>query len=138
LNEDVCYESATTLGRRLREGELDAVSLCERFLERIEHLDPALKAFRTPLQDRALAAAEAADRQLRAGICLGPLHGVPYATKDLFDVAGTVTSAGSRALENNTRPSRCQGHRKTRRRRRDSPGQDKHCRVRLWIRWRKS
>jgi aspartyl-tRNA(Asn)/glutamyl-tRNA(Gln) amidotransferase subunit A len=102
LNEDVCYESATSLGRRLREGELDAVSLCERFLERIEHLDPTLKAFRTPLQDRALAAAEAADRQLRAGICLGPLHGVPYATKDLFDVADTVTSAGSRALEKNT------------------------------------
>jgi aspartyl-tRNA(Asn)/glutamyl-tRNA(Gln) amidotransferase subunit A len=101
VDDDICFESATALGQRLRCGELNAVWLCEQFLERARRLDPILNAFRLRLESRALAAAEAAERQLRAGICLGPLHGVPYVTKDLIDVAGEPTTAGSRALEGN-------------------------------------
>jgi len=91
---------ATELGARMRRGELSPVAVCEHYLDRIRTLDPALGAFRRVTEFRALAAAEAAERQIRAGIDLGPLHGVPYATKDLFDVAGLPTTAGSRSLEN--------------------------------------
>lgn len=92
---------ATELGARMRRRELSPVAVCEYFLERIRTLNPALGAFRLVTESRALAAAEAAERQIRAGIDLGPLHGVPYVTKDLFDVAGLPTTAGSRSLEGN-------------------------------------
>ncbi len=87
------------LGRRLRQGEPSAEALARHFLDRIERLDPKLDAFRLVCAERAIASARAADLQLRAGIDLGPLHGIPYAAKDLYDVAGLPTSAGCRLLE---------------------------------------
>ena len=92
-------ESIAALGRRLRSGETSAEALARHYLDRIEALDPRLNAFRLVCAERALASARAADAQLRAGIDLGPLHGIPYAAKDLYDVAGLPTSAGSRLLE---------------------------------------
>ncbi len=99
--EDLPFLPATALAERIRAGELSPLDLCEAYLERIRALNPELNAFRLIAEDRALAAAEAAERQLRAGIDLGPLHGIPYVTKDLFDVAGLPTTAGSRTLEDN-------------------------------------
>ena len=90
------FQSLTELSRRLREGELGPVALTEHFLGRIEALDDRLHAFRLVLPDRALAQARAAETALRAGIDLGPLHGIPYAAKDLFDVKGVPTTAGTR------------------------------------------
>ena len=91
--------SIRELGRRLRNGETSAEELARHFLGRIEALDPALNAFRLVCAERAIASARAADHQLGAGIDLGPLHGIPYAAKDLYDVAGLPTSAGCRLLE---------------------------------------
>ncbi len=91
--------SIRELGRRLRSGETSAEELARHFLDRIEALDPALNAFRLVCAERAMASARAADHQLRAGLDLGPLHGIPYAAKDIFDVAGLPTSAGCRLLE---------------------------------------
>jgi aspartyl-tRNA(Asn)/glutamyl-tRNA(Gln) amidotransferase subunit A len=98
---DLHFETASALAARIRAGALSPVELCERLLERIRALDPTLNAYRLVAAERALATAEAAARQIAAGQYLGPLHGIPYATKDLFDVAGLPTSAGSRALERN-------------------------------------
>ena len=91
--------SIRELGRRIRSGETSAEALARHFLERIEALDPKLNAFRLVCAERAVASARAADAQLRAGVDLGPLHGVPFAVKDLYDVAGLPTSAGARLLE---------------------------------------
>jgi len=99
--EDLPFCPATALADRIRTDEVSPVQLCEVYLQRIRDLDPELKAFRMVAEDRALAAAEAAERQLRAGIDLGPLHGIPYVAKDLFDVAGLPTTAGSHTLEDN-------------------------------------
>lgn len=99
--EELHFASATQLARRMRDGELSPLALCEHFLDRARALNPALNAYRLLAEDRALAAARAAELQLRRGIHLGPLHGVPYVTKDLFDVAGLPTTAGSHTLENN-------------------------------------
>jgi aspartyl-tRNA(Asn)/glutamyl-tRNA(Gln) amidotransferase subunit A len=89
------------LARRLRTGELSPVVITESFLNRIETLDGSLGAFQLVCPDRALAAARAAEASLAAGQDLGPLHGIPYAAKDLFDVKGLPTTAGTRLLSDN-------------------------------------
>jgi aspartyl-tRNA(Asn)/glutamyl-tRNA(Gln) amidotransferase subunit A len=94
------FSTIADLGRRLRSRELGAVELAERLLERIDALDPRLHAFRLVLRDRALAQARAADSALAAGADLGPLHGIPWVAKDLFDVKGHPTTAGTRLLAN--------------------------------------
>ena len=71
---------------------VDVVQSC---LERITKVDPDIRAFTLVDRDRALADAAALSRELRDGTVRGPLHGVPFAAKDLFDVAGTTTTAGS-------------------------------------------
>ena len=56
------------------------------------------RACLTVYREQAKAAAEAADARAKAGISLGPLDGTIVSIKDLFDVAGEVTRAGSKAL----------------------------------------
>lgn len=94
-------QSITELGRRLRSGELSPVALAQTMLERIHALGDALGAFQLLCPDRALAAARAAGENLAAGLDFGPLHGIPYAAKDLFDVHGLPTTAGTRLLGDN-------------------------------------
>ncbi len=100
-DSELHYRSIAALGRRLRTGELSPVALTETLLARMEELDGALGAFQLVAPDRALAAARAAETQLAAGQDLGPLHGIPYAAKDLFDVAGLPTTAGTHLLADN-------------------------------------
>jgi aspartyl-tRNA(Asn)/glutamyl-tRNA(Gln) amidotransferase subunit A len=90
--------SIAEMGRRLRTGQLTPVRLSEALLDRIADLDGALGAFQLVSRDRALAGARAAEASLAAGNDLGPLTGIPYAVKDLFDVAGLPTTAGTRLL----------------------------------------
>jgi aspartyl-tRNA(Asn)/glutamyl-tRNA(Gln) amidotransferase subunit A len=87
--------------RQVREGEATSVELVERALERIALLDQKVGAFVLVLGDRARAEAEERDATRRRGSGLGPLHGVPVAVKDLIDVAGEVTAAGSPKLAGN-------------------------------------
>src|SRR5947199_253566 len=65
---------------------------------RLASLDAKLGAFRLVLRDRALAQAKAAQIALQAGVDLGVLHGLPWAAKDLFDVKGYPTTAGTHLL----------------------------------------
>lgn len=93
---DASAPTAVEQAEAVRRGERTPVELVERALQRLNEVDPTLSAFVAVAAERALAeaavlAAEAADARIR-----GPLHGVPVAVKDLFDVAGEVTGAGSR------------------------------------------
>jgi aspartyl-tRNA(Asn)/glutamyl-tRNA(Gln) amidotransferase subunit A len=87
--------SVTDLGRVYRSGECTPLDAVESCLARIAQVDGETGAFTLVLHDRARADAEALGRELRAGTDRGPLHGIPFAVKDLFDVEGTVTTAGS-------------------------------------------
>jgi Asp-tRNA(Asn)/Glu-tRNA(Gln) amidotransferase A subunit family amidase len=78
----------------LRDGAVSPVELVDRALARIAERDGELNAFQLVLEERARAAARAAEAEIGRGVWRGPLHGVPVAVKDLFDVAGTVTTAG--------------------------------------------
>ena len=82
-------------------GTLSPVALTEAALARIAALDPKLNAFITLTADRARRAAAAAEAEIKAGKRRGPLHGIPYALKDIYDVAGVRTTAHSKLLIDN-------------------------------------
>lgn len=88
--------SVRQAGALLRRGELASVELTRHALDRIERLDPALHAFIRVTADQALQRAARADRDLRAGVDRGPMHGIPYALKDVLDVEGVPTTNASR------------------------------------------
>jgi aspartyl-tRNA(Asn)/glutamyl-tRNA(Gln) amidotransferase subunit A len=95
------FATISELSAGIRAGALSPVKLAETCLERIAALDKRLHAFIAVTRDRALAEARAAELLLRGGHDLGPLHGIPYAVKDLYDVKGVATTAGTRLLEAN-------------------------------------
>lgn len=84
----------------IRQG-VSPLSITRQCLDRITSLEPELHAFITVTADRALASAAAAEKEIQNGRRRGPLHGIPYALKDLFDVEGVRTTAHSRVLLNN-------------------------------------
>ena len=83
-------------GSRLREGSLTSVGLVEAHLSRITGRDPTYLAFYRVFADRAREDARRADTELASGIDRGPLHGIPVGIKDIIDIAGQPTTAGSR------------------------------------------
>ncbi len=93
--------SVANAGDLLRRGALSSVDYVESHLRRIERHDPHLNAFLQVFAGSALRDARKADAEMRAGHWRGPLHGVPIAVKDLFDVAGEVTTAHSKVLRDN-------------------------------------
>lgn len=91
-------EAAERIARR----DLSPVALTEAYLARIAVLNPRLNAYVRVLADAARADAQVAEAAISRGEYRGPLHGIPVALKDLFDVAGVPTEAGSRILRGNT------------------------------------
>lgn len=93
--------SATELARLIAAGEISASEVCESHIRRIEAVNPTLNAIVVPLFDQARLDAQIADEARQQGRFLGPLHGVPITVKELFDVAGTPTTAGLTSRSNN-------------------------------------
>lgn len=92
---DIAFAPVTHLSAWIRSGALTSRRLTGIYLDRIAELGPKLECWATVTPDLALAEAGAADALLRAGVWLGPLHGIPYGLKDLFDTKGIVTGWGA-------------------------------------------
>ena len=93
--EALAYTPIHALSERLRDARTSASALLDCYLDRIRRHDAKLHAFVAVYEDAARTAAESADRALRAGQRLGPLHGIPIALKDLVEIEGSTTTAGS-------------------------------------------
>jgi len=91
-------DGVATLVAQLRSGERSAVEVVAEHLDRIRAGDPALGAFVLVDEARALQDAQRLTAAVRRGRPPGPLHGVPFAVKDMIDVAGWPTRAHSRCL----------------------------------------
>lgn len=87
------YQGLVEIGDLIASRQVSAVEVTRHQLERCQSLT-SLNAFITLLAERALAQAEAADRDIAAGFRRSMLHGVPIALKDLYDLVGTPTTAG--------------------------------------------
>lgn len=94
MHDDIIWAGVAGQAAAIRAGSLSSRELTAALLERIHRHDGGLNAFTQVLTDAALG--EAGERDDAAGEDRGPLHGVPIAIKDEFDVAGTVTTFGGR------------------------------------------
>jgi aspartyl-tRNA(Asn)/glutamyl-tRNA(Gln) amidotransferase subunit A len=94
-NTDPCFLPAHRLAAEIAVRRLSPVEIVEAFLARIAAREPKLHAYVDVYADDARLAAEAADKAIRSGHAIGPLHGVPIALKDLIDLEGRITTGGS-------------------------------------------
>ena len=86
------------VARLIQQREISPVELTTLSLEAIEQTNPTQNAFRLVMAEHALEAARTAQTEIADGNYRGPLHGMPIAVKDLMDIAGETTAAGSKVL----------------------------------------
>jgi aspartyl-tRNA(Asn)/glutamyl-tRNA(Gln) amidotransferase subunit A len=100
VSEDILFLPVTELSRRIRARQLSPVELAQSYIERSRTLGPRLNAYATLTDQLALEQARAAEKEIAAGKYRGPLHGIPYAAKDLLAVKGYPTTWGARPFAN--------------------------------------
>ena len=99
---DVAYAPVTRLAKWIGIGAISSRELTEIYLDRIADHAPELECMVTVLADRARAEADEMDRERAAGKLRGPLHGIPYLVKDLFDAEGGPTTWGAEPWKERT------------------------------------
>jgi Asp-tRNA(Asn)/Glu-tRNA(Gln) amidotransferase A subunit family amidase len=98
--EEIFFLSLTELAKRIETKKLSPVDLTKLYLDRSEKLGPRFNAYAKLTPDIALAQAEAAEKEIHRGHYRGPLHGIPYAAKDLLAVKGLPTTWGAKPYAN--------------------------------------
>jgi aspartyl-tRNA(Asn)/glutamyl-tRNA(Gln) amidotransferase subunit A len=93
---DVAFLTIAELNRLYRQRELSPVEVTKALLARIAAHDGQLHSFLRVTEEVALAEAATAERELMAGTSRGPLHGIPYALKDIIETAGILTTGHSK------------------------------------------
>ena len=96
IGEDVLYLTVGELAERIRTKKLSPVELTEAYLRRSESVGAKLNAYATLTRERAMAEAKKSEGEINAGQYRGPLHGIPYAAKDLLAAKGYPTTWGAR------------------------------------------
>ena len=101
MTGDLDYLGLSEAAALIRAKKLSPVEYVTALLARIERYDGKYNAFIALTPERALNAARAAEAEITAGRWRGPLHGIPYALKDIIDVEGLATTAHSKILMGN-------------------------------------
>jgi Asp-tRNA(Asn)/Glu-tRNA(Gln) amidotransferase A subunit family amidase len=99
-DDDIAFAPVVHQSAWIAGGQLPSARLTRIYLDRVRRYDSALLSFATVTEALALAQAERADRLLAEGTWLGPLHGIPYAAKDILDTAGIITGWGAEPFAN--------------------------------------
>ncbi|MDQ3280797.1 MAG: amidase [Acidobacteriota bacterium] len=102
ISEDVLYLTVTELASQIKAQKLSPVALTEAYLRRSETVGARLNAYVTVMRERALREAREAEEEIGRGRYRGPLHGIPYAAKDLFAAVGAPTTWGARPYAKQT------------------------------------
>jgi aspartyl-tRNA(Asn)/glutamyl-tRNA(Gln) amidotransferase subunit A len=101
MRSELHYLTIAEAADLIRTRKLSPVELTDALLARIETFEPQLNAFITVTADLARSQAQAAEREIGEGRYRGPLHGIPFALKDIYDTRGILTSGGSRVCIDN-------------------------------------
>jgi Asp-tRNA(Asn)/Glu-tRNA(Gln) amidotransferase A subunit family amidase len=97
--EELAFASVRELAELVRTQRITSVALTKMYLERLKKYNPRLHFVITLTEERALASAETADREIAVGKYRGPLHGIPWGAKDLLAVKGYPTTWGAGGFE---------------------------------------
>src|SRR3990172_4571939 len=101
-SDELCWMPASEMAAAIRRKKVSPVEVMKAVLGRIERLNPTLNAFVTLTAEQAMRSARAAERALgKRSARLGPLHGVPFSTKDLVVTKGIRTTFGTRLYADN-------------------------------------
>ena len=100
LSPEILYLPVSELAKRIQSKALTSTDLTHAYLERSQKIGPTLNAYARLTPDLALEQAAAADKEISRGHYRGPLHGIPYAAKDLLAVKGIPTTWGAKPFEN--------------------------------------
>src|SRR3984893_8083551 len=95
------FQTAKQLAAAIRKKKIGCLELLDLYLKRVEAFNPELNAIIASDVDGARKRAKAADKAIKAGKKLGPLHGVPMTIKESYDVAGYATTFGDPAFKDN-------------------------------------
>jgi Asp-tRNA(Asn)/Glu-tRNA(Gln) amidotransferase A subunit family amidase len=99
-DEDIAFAPLTQLSRWIETRKLSSQRLTNLYLDRLQQFDPKLRCVITLTRDLALAQAKRADEEIAVGKYRGPLHGIPWGSKDLLDTAGIPTTYGAEPFRN--------------------------------------
>jgi Asp-tRNA(Asn)/Glu-tRNA(Gln) amidotransferase A subunit family amidase len=94
-DDEIAFLPAHRLSALIRARKITSVRLTTIYLDRLERLNPTLMCAVTIMRPQGLAEAARADAEIAAGKYRGPLHGIPYGVKDLFDTKGVATTWGA-------------------------------------------
>ncbi len=95
---ETAYPSLVDLDAAYAAGTQMPTAVIGTHLDRIATLDPQIGAYQAVYADQAMQQAEAAEKMRASGQSLGPFHGIPFALKDICDLAGQITTGGSQAM----------------------------------------
>jgi Asp-tRNA(Asn)/Glu-tRNA(Gln) amidotransferase A subunit family amidase len=98
--EDLAFEPVSTLSALIESRKITSTALTQMYLARLKRYGEQLHCVVTLTEDLALSQAAAADRDMKAGKYRGPLHGIPWGAKDLFDTKGIRTTWGAEPFMN--------------------------------------
>ena len=98
--DELFYLSVSELAKRIEGKKLSPVDLTQAYLDRSQKFGPRFNAYARLTPEIALEQAKAAEKEIRRGHYRGPLHGIPYAAKDLLAVKGVPTTWGAKPYAN--------------------------------------
>ena len=99
MSDDIHFLTIAEAGARIAKKELSPVELVDAYIGRIEKLNVQLDAFITPTLDLARDQAKTAEAEIAAGNHKGPLHGIPFGLKDIYETKGILTSGHSKVMQ---------------------------------------
>src|ERR1700694_3552721 len=100
--EEIFYLSVSELAKRIESKKLSPVELTQFFLDRSQNLGPRFNAYARLTPEIAMAQAQTAEKEIQRGRYRGPLHGIPYAAKDLLAVKGVPCTWGAKPYATQT------------------------------------
>ena len=100
-DNELVFKSGQQLAGLIKAKKISPVEVVQAFLDRIDLLNPRVNAYITVTRDHALVSARAAEKEIMAGKYRGPLHGLPYAPKDILATKGILTTNGSKVTATN-------------------------------------